>query len=61
MLELLIAILISLGCYVKPGTTAEEIRATNPAEMQRAESIYNSGSYEKTSDGGVVIVTVVGD
>jgi hypothetical protein len=61
MLELLIAILISLGCIVDKGASAEEIKAKDPVSYQKAQSIADSGTYQRTADGGVVIVTVVGD
>ena len=61
MLELLIAILIALGCNVDRTLTAEELRAQHSQAFAKAETIYQSGQYERTADGGVVVSTVVGD
>ena len=59
MLELLIAILIALGCSIRPDASYEEI--SRLPEYETAKLIYDSGSYEKTEDGGVVIVETGGD
>lgn len=61
MLDLLIAILIALGCNVTADTTKEEIDARYSAEYQRALEIADSGSYKKLDGGGVVIWEVGGD
>ena len=60
MLDLLIAILIALGCNVKDGSTADEIRAENPEAYERALVIQETGNY-RTSDGGVIVVEIGGD
>jgi hypothetical protein len=60
MVELLIAILISLGCYVQSGETLDEIKARDPQSVEKAYQIYDSGNY-KTVDGGVVIDESVTD
>ena len=59
MIDLLIAILIALGCS-PTGKTADELKAENPAAYERATEIQTAGSY-KVSDGGVVIIEIVGD
>ncbi len=59
MIELLIAILIALGCSPE-GQTADELRAENPDAYYRATQIQEAGNYRST-DGGVVIVEIGGD
>ncbi len=61
MLQILIAILIALGCNVNPNQTAEEIKATNSQEFKKATEIYNSGGYKMEDGGGVVIDQGGGD
>ena len=61
MLNLLIAILIALGCNVSEGSTADEIRTENPEAYERALVIQESGGYKLDDGGGVVIVEVGGD
>jgi hypothetical protein len=39
MLELLIAILISLGLTIKDGSTAEQLKAENPDAYKKATEI----------------------
>ena len=60
MLDLLIAILIALGCTVNSGSTAEEIKAQNPEAYEKAIKIQETGNYREV-EGGVVIVEIVGD
>ena len=60
MLDLLIAILISLGCSTT-GTTKEEISRQNPEAYERANTIINSGGYRYDDGGGIVIVETGGD
>lgn len=60
MLDLLIAILIALGCSVE-GKSSEEIQALNSAELEKAKWIMESGHYRETDGGGVTIVDVIGD
>jgi hypothetical protein len=59
-MDLLIAILIALGCTVSEGASEEEIKADNYDAYTRAVEIMDSGSYERTS-GGIVIDTGTGD
>lgn len=59
-MDLLIAILIALGCTVSEGASEEDIKADNYDAYVRAVDIRDSGSYERTS-GGVVIITEIGD
>ena len=59
-MELLIAILIALGFTVSDGASQEEIKAENYDAYTRAVQIRDSGSYERTA-GGVVIITEIGD
>jgi hypothetical protein len=61
MLDLLIAILIALGCYVQPGETADEFKARNPEAYQKANYIMDSGSYRTDDGGGIIIVETGGD
>jgi len=61
MLDLLIAILIALGCIITDDLKQEEIKSRYSTEYQKAEEIYNSGSYKTKDGGGVVILEVVGD
>ena len=61
MLNLLIAILIALGCNVKEGSTADEIRAENPEAYERALVIQETGGYKTTDGGGIVIIEIGGD
>ena len=59
-MELLIAILIALGFTVSDGASQEEIKAENYDAYTRAVQIRDSGSYERTS-GGIVIIQDTGD
>ncbi|MBL0341458.1 MAG: hypothetical protein IPP71_11245 [Bacteroidetes bacterium] len=61
MLDLLITILIALGCNVQPGSSEADIQATYSVEYQRAIEISESGNYRLTDGGGVVIVEIGGD
>lgn len=61
MLNLLIAILIALGCNITSDTSQQEIETRYAAEYQQAQEIYNNGNYRTTDGGGVVIIDVVGD
>ena len=63
MLNLLIAILIALGCNVQTTTTATEVelQAKYSAEFQRAKDIASQGNYRLNDGGGVVIVETGGD
>ncbi len=61
MLELLIAILIALGCSVNSGSTADELRASNPEAYEKAVQIQENGNYRTADGGGVVIIEIGGD
>ena len=61
MLDLLIAILIALGCNVNHGSTTDEIRAENPEAYERALVIQETGNYKETDGGGIVIIEIGGD
>jgi hypothetical protein len=62
MLDLLIAILISLGFSVQSGATAEEIKAKDPVAYEQATKIMETGSYtQKEGGGGIVIIEIGGD
>lgn len=61
MLDLLIAILIALGCNVATDWSQEEIEANYSSEYQKAKEIYETNSYRTGDGGGVVILEVVGD
>ena len=61
MLDLLIAILIALGCNVNSGSSDAEIRAENPEAYERANIIIENGGYRYDDGGGVVIVETGGD
>ena len=62
MLNLLIAILISLGCNVDSTqiTSEDQLRAQYGETYEKARDIAETGTY-KEEDGGVVIIDVVGD
>ncbi|MBL7916012.1 MAG: hypothetical protein JNL49_13335 [Bacteroidia bacterium] len=60
MVDLLIAILISLGCNATHDATTEELRDAYGSQYDRAVEIYNSGDFAVTG-GGVVIVESGGD
>jgi hypothetical protein len=61
MIDLLIAILISLGFSVQSGATADEIKAKDPVAYERATKIMETGSYKETDGGGIIIVETGGD
>lgn len=63
MLDLLIAILIALGCNIQPTTTSTEaeLQARYSTEYTRAKEIVNSGNYRTNDGGGIVIVETGGD
>ena len=61
MLNLLIAILISLGCDVQTGASEADIQAEHSIEYARAQDIVEKGNYRIQDGGGVVIVETGGD
>lgn len=61
MLDLLIAILISLGCNITADTSQEAIQSRYSTEYLKAKEIYETGSYKSTDGGGVVIDVNAGD
>ena len=62
MLNLLIAILISLGCNVDSTqiTSEDQLRYEYGETYEKAKEIAETGTY-KEEEGGVVIIDVVGD
>ena len=60
MLNLLIAILIALGCS-PTGKSLEELKAENPTAYERAVTIEATGGYRVEDGGGIVIVESGGD
>ena len=60
MLDLLIAILIALGCS-PTGKNHDELKAENPAAYERAITIEATGGYRVEDGGGIVIVEIGGD
>ena len=60
MVDLLIAILIALGCNVSPSSTEAELKARNPGQYDRAVQIYQNQDFT-IDGGGVVIVETGGD
>jgi len=62
MLDLLIAILIALGCNV--GTdinTEDELRYAVGDNYDKAVEIYDQGLYKEEDGGGILIIQDVGD
>jgi hypothetical protein len=47
MLELLIAILIALGCDVRSGSSEEQLKNENPAAYNQAQQIMADGNYRQ--------------
>ncbi|MBK6640927.1 MAG: hypothetical protein IPG39_06615 [Bacteroidetes bacterium] len=60
MVDLLIAILISLGCNATSEATPEELRDAYGTRYDRAVEIYNNGEFAGDG-GGVVILETGGD
>lgn len=58
MVDLLIAILISLGCSVSHNATEDELRANHASEYDKAVEISHNGEY--TFDGGGVVILETG-
>jgi len=54
MIELLIAILIALGCDISSGKTADQLKAENPEAYDKAFIIMDSDQ-NRTMDGGGVV------
>lgn len=61
MLDLLIAILLMLGCDVQNGASEADIQAQHSIEYARAQEIIEKGNYRVQDGGGVVIVEIGGD
>ncbi len=61
MLDLLIAILLMLGCDVQNGASEADIRDQHAIEYARAQEIIDKGNYRYEDGGGVVIVETGGD
>ncbi|MFN5323680.1 MAG: hypothetical protein ACK5C5_02070 [Bacteroidota bacterium] len=54
MIDLLIAILIALGCDISSGKTADQLKAENPGEYDKALIIMDSDQSRNQDGGGVV-------
>ena len=54
MIELLIAILIALGCDISSGKTADQLKAENPEAYDKAFIIMDSDQYRTMDGGGIV-------
>jgi hypothetical protein len=54
MIELLIAILIALGCDISSGKTADQLKAENPEAYDKAFIIMDSDQHRTMDGGGVV-------
>jgi hypothetical protein len=54
MIDLLIAILIALGCDISSGKTADQLKAENPEAYDKAFIIMDSDQ-NRTMDGGGVV------
>ena len=61
MIDLLIAILIALGCSVTSDQTEAEIKNLYPDEYQTASKILDEETYKTVDGGGIVIIEGVGD
>ncbi len=61
MLNLLIAILLSLGCDVQIGASEADIQDQHSIEYAKAKEIAEHGNYKFQDGGGVVIVEIGGD
>jgi hypothetical protein len=61
MMDLIIAILIALGCLESRDRFTPEFERENAAAIQRATEIYERGEYRVVeSTGGVVVIVGVG-
>jgi hypothetical protein len=58
MVDLLIAILISLGCSVSHNASEDELRANHTSEYDKAVEIIHNGDF--TYDGGGVVILETG-
>jgi len=61
MLDLLIAILIALGCSVGDAKSTEELKAHDPVAFDRATQIMETGTYKTVDGGGIIIIETGGD
>lgn len=61
MLNLLIAILIALGCNIDSEkiTSEDQLRAQYGETYEKAKTIADSGTYKEEEGGGVVINEVI--
>jgi len=55
MIDLLIAILIALGCDISSGKTADQLKAEDPSSYDSAISILENERFFKNDGGGIVI------
>ena len=61
MLDLLIAILIALGCSVGDAKSNDELKAKDPVAYERANQIMETGNYKTVDGGGIIIIETGGD
>ncbi len=54
MIDLLIAILIALGCNISSGKTADQLKAENPEAYDKALVIMDSEQNRDSDGGGIV-------
>ena len=54
MIDLLIAILIALGCDISSGKTADQLKAENPEAYDKAFIITDSDQHRTMDGGGIV-------
>ena len=54
MIDLLIAILIALGCDISSGKTADQLKAENSETFDKALIIMDSEKIHDTDGGGIV-------
>jgi hypothetical protein len=55
MIDLLIAILIALGCDISSGKTADQLKAEDPATYEAACQKMDS-QIERSIDGGGIVI-----
>jgi hypothetical protein len=53
MIDLLIAILIALGCDISSGKTADQLKAESPEAYDKAFIIMDSDQYRNADGGGL--------
>jgi hypothetical protein len=60
MMELLVAILMSIGSLTTTGDFNDEYKRSHQAEISKAQSIIDSGQFVKDDTGGVTVDPGVG-